>query len=262
MRVMEPKQIYITKRAPAYSEAQWGARWRRHGSFVRSLPLWAQIRHYEQCRVLSDEAAAPAQFDGLSGAYDGVGMVWFRNRDAVGAALGDPTVQSVFEDEKDVFNDPIADTSLFCREVVFRDTGATTVKLVGFLRRRRGLSREQFSEAWEHTHGRLFLSVPEIDAHVTKYVQNHVLDEFTGPLGDDFDGVVEIGFADLGDVSEIFGQAYLDRVRPDEQRFVDLDTMIVLLTDEALLYEDALDPYSAGAATSGRLAVVAADSST
>ncbi len=244
---MVPKQIYITKRAPAYTTEQWGQRWRRHGSFVRSLPLWAQIRHYEQCRVLSPQAAAPALFEGLSqDVYDGVGMVWFRSPEAVRMALGDPTVDSVFEDEKDVFNDPIADTSLFTREVVFRDTGATTVKLVAFLRRRPGLTRAEFSESWEHTHGPLFLQVPDIDAHVTKYVQNHVVEEFTGVFGNDFDGVVEIGFARIEDIPNTFRQQYLDTVRPDELRFVDVDNMIVLLTDEALLYEDALTPFQEG----------------
>jgi EthD domain len=252
---MEPKQIYITKRAPEYTREQWGARWRRHGSFVRSLPLWAQIRHYEQCRVMGPTFAEAAQFEGLSHAYDGVGMVWFRSPDAVGAALADPTVESVFDDEKDVFNDPIADTSLFTREVVFRDTGATTVKLVGFLRRRRGLTREEFSEIWEHQHGQLFLSVPEIDAHVTKYVQNHVTDDFTGLLGDDFDGVVEIGFSELQDIPKIFGGEYLERIRPDEERFVDLDAMIVVLTDEVLLYEDALEPFPGPASAGGQFAV-------
>jgi hypothetical protein len=252
---MEPKQIYITKRAPEYTQEQWGARWRRHGSFVRSLPLWAQIRRYEQCRVVGAQAAEAAQFEGLSHAYDGVGMVWFRSPDAVRAALEDPTVGSVFDDEKDVFNDPIADTSLFTREVVLRDTGATTIKLVTFLRRRRGLTREEFSEIWEQQHGELFLSVPEIDAHVTKYVQNHVTDDFTGVLGDDFDGVVEIGFSDVQHISKVFGGEYLERIRPDELRFVDLDSMIVVLTDEVLLYEDALEPFPGPASAGGQFAV-------
>jgi hypothetical protein len=258
---MEPKQIYITRRKPSYTAEQWGPRWRQHGRFVRSLALWSQIRHYEQCRALSPDAAAPANFEGLAqGLYDGVGMVWFRSFAAVGAALSDPSVHSVFEDEKDVFDDPIADTSLFTREVVFRDTGATRVKFVAFLRRKHGLSREQFLEHWEHTHGPLFLGVAEIDAHVTKYVQNHVLDDLTGVMGNRYDGVVEIGFARIEDAPKIFRQGYLDAVRPDEQRFVDLQDMIVLLTDEVLLYEDALAPLAdvtaadenVGAATGGR----------
>ena len=241
---MEPKQIYITRREPSYSVETWGARWREHGRFVRGLPLWAQIRHYEQCRVL--RGTEVPSVGAASQDYDGVGMVWFRNPEAVLAALSDPTVGEVFEDEKDVFADPIADTSLFTRELVVRDTGATTVKIVAFLRRRDGLTREEFSHHWEHVHAPVFLGVPEIDEHVTKYVQNHVTERFTGVMGEHYDGVVEIGFARSADIGRIFGQHYLATVRPDEQRFVDLDRMIVVVTDEVLLYEDALgDPRAA-----------------
>jgi EthD domain-containing protein len=114
------------------------------------------------------------------------------------------------------------------------------VKIVAFLRRKEGLTREQFFTHWEHVHAPIFLGVPDIDAHVTKYVQNHVIEEFTGVMGDRFDGVVEIGLARIEDVPLVFRQSYLDIVRPDEERFVDLASMIVVVTDEVLLYEDAL----------------------
>ncbi|HEY6761194.1 MAG TPA: EthD family reductase, partial [Baekduia sp.] len=243
---MEPKQIYLTRRQRALDAAAWTPRWRQHGRFVRSLPLWDQIRHYEQCGVLPAEQAGAAAMFGLAEGYDGVGMVWFRSLSAVREALADPTVGSVFEDEKDVFDDPIADTSVFTREVVFRDTGATTIKLVGFLRRKPGLTREQFSEHWEQRHGPLFLSVPSMDEHVTKYVQNHVIEEYTGVMGETCDGVVEIGFRDAAAIEAAFGERYLEVVRPDEERFVDLTTMTVVATDETLLYEDALRPVSDG----------------
>ena len=240
---MEPKQIYITRRKPSYSAEAWGPRWRQHGRFVRGLPLWAQIRRYEQCRVLSPEAAAAAGMPGLAQtSYDGVGMVWFRSPEAVAAALADPTVEGVFEDEKDVFADPIADTSLFTREIVLRDTGATNVKLVGFLRRKAGCSRDEFSAHWEHVHGPLFLGIEEVSAHVTKYVQNHVIEDFTGVMGDRYDGVVEIGLTRIEDAHRVFAQNHRDVVRSDEERFVDLEDMIVVVTDEVLLYEDGLGP--------------------
>jgi EthD domain len=241
---MEPKQIYITRRKPPYTTEAWGPRWRQHGRFVRGLPLWAQIRRYEQCRVLSPGAVeATAGMPSLAQAeYDGVGMVWFRSPEAVAAALADPTVESVFDDEKDVFADPIADTSLFTREIVLRDTGATNVKLVGFLRRKPGHSRDEFAAHWEHVHGPLFLGSEEVGAHVTKYVQNHVLEDFTGVMGDRYDGVVEIGLARIEDAPKLFAQNHLDVVRPDLEHFVDLEDMIVVVTDEVLLYEDALGP--------------------
>jgi uncharacterized protein (TIGR02118 family) len=237
---MEPKQIYLTRRQHSLSAEAWLPRWRQHGKFVRNLPLWDQIRHYDQCTVLPSEDAGAAAMFGLAEGYDGVAMVWFRSLEAVEAALSDPSVGSVFEDEKEVFDDPIADTSLFTREIVFRDTGATQIKLVGFLRRKPGLTRAEFQEHWEHRHGPLFLGVPSMDEHVTKYVQNHVIEPYTGVMGDTYDGVVEIGFADAAAIEHAFGERYLEVVRPDEERFVDLSNMIVVATDERLMYEDAL----------------------
>jgi uncharacterized protein (TIGR02118 family) len=128
------------------------------------------------------------------------------------------------------------------REIVLRDTGATSVKLVGFLRRKPGHSRDEFAAHWEHVHGPLFLGSEEVGAYVTKYVQNHVLEDFTGVMGDRYDGVAEIGLARIEDVPKLFARNHLDVVRPDLERFVDLEDMIVVVTDEVLLYEDGLGP--------------------
>jgi hypothetical protein len=236
---MEAKQIYIARRADALSEAQWLPRWRQHGHFVRTLSLWENFRHYEQCRVLSgDEAGAAAP--SVSAGYDGVGMVWFRSLAAVEAALSDPSVHSIFDDEKETFAAPIADTSLFTREVVLKDTGATRYKWVAFLPRKAGLSREAFQDHWEHRHGPLFLEQPDVQQHVTKYVQNHVIDEYTGVFGDRFDGVVEIGVHSIEGIVAPMTAAARAVLQPDEESFVDLANMLVVVTDEKVLYEDPL----------------------
>jgi uncharacterized protein (TIGR02118 family) len=236
---MEAKQIYIARRADALSEDQWIPRWRQHGHFVRNLPLWDNFRHYEQCRVLHGDEAGPAA-PSVADGYDGVGMVWFRSLEAVETALSDPSVHSIFDDEKETFAAPIADTSVFTREVVLKDTGATRFKWVAFLPRKQGLSREEFQEYWEHRHGPLFLGLPEIEAHVTKYVQNHVIEEYTGAFGDRYDGVVEIGVSSVEGLVAPMTPAAREVLQPDEEQFVDLANMLVVVTDEKVLYEDAL----------------------
>jgi uncharacterized protein (TIGR02118 family) len=238
--LMEPKQIYIARRAAGLTEETYPARWRQHGSFVRTLPLWKYIRHYEQCRALRAAELGGAPIPGVAEEIDMVGMVWFRSPEAVDGALADPSVGQVYDDERETFAEPIADTSLFTREVVGRDEGATKIKIVAFVQRRAGTTREEFSQYWEHRHGPLFLGATEVTGDVTKYVQNHVLPSNTGPM-DEFDGVVEIGFRTIGDLQAAFNHpAYLDVIRPDEQRFLNLERMIVVITDETLLYEDAL----------------------
>ncbi len=235
-----PKQIYIASRPDGASDESFAARWRRHGSFVRSLPLWAQIRHYEQCLVRHDWSDVGDTIPDREARFDMVGMVWFRSVDAVTAALADPTVEQVYADERETFREPIADTSLMSRELVMRDLGGTRAKVVAFVKRRPGMTRAEFSDYWENDHGPLFLATEEVSGEVVKYVQNHTLESNTGPL-DEFDGVVEIGFREPAQIAAAFGHpAYLEKVRPDEERFLDLERMIVVNTDEKLLYEDAL----------------------
>jgi hypothetical protein len=67
-----------------------------------------------------------------------------------------------------------------------------------------------------------------------------VLPSNSGPM-DEFDGVAEIGFRAVEDIPHAFGHpAYLEVIRPDEERFLNHARMIVVSTDETLLYEDAL----------------------
>lgn len=235
-----PKQIYIATRPDGVSDEGFVARWRQHGSFVRSLPLWRHIRHYEQCVVQPDADAVADKVPDPSTRHDMVGMVWFRSAAAVAEALADPTVEQVYADERETFLEPIAETSLMAREVVQRDLGGTRVKVVAFVKRKPGISRAEFSDHWENVHGPLFLSTEGVSGAVVKYVQNHTLESNTGPF-DEFDGVVEIGFRHPHEIGEAFGHpSYLETIRPDEERFLDLDRMIVVNTDEQLLYEDAL----------------------
>jgi hypothetical protein len=57
----------------------------------------------------------------------------------------------------------------------------------------------------------------------------------------EWDGVVEIGFDRAEDVMAALGsEGYLRDVRPDEEQFLDMDKMIIVVTDESLLYEDVL----------------------
>jgi len=47
------------------------------------------------------------------------------------------------------------------------------VKLVGCLRRKAGMSAEEFHRYWKNVHGPLVRSVPEFFRYVRKYVQGH-----------------------------------------------------------------------------------------
>ena len=192
------------------------------------------ISDFDSARFIEVNAAACAMFG-----YDELEFQQMTGRVLAGPN-GGATVEQVYADERETFREPIAETSLMTREVAQRDLGGTRAKVVAFVKRKPDMTRAEFSDYWENTHGPLFLATEEVSGAVVKYVQNHTLESNTGPLNE-FDGVVEIGFRRPEEIGAAFGHpAYLERIRPDEERFLDLERMIVVNTDEKLLYEDAL----------------------
>ena len=53
------------------------------------------------------------------------------------------------------------------------------VKLVAFLKRREGMTRDEFYEHWEGTHGPLIRSTPELARHIVRYEQHRRVPEPT-----------------------------------------------------------------------------------
>lgn len=117
------------------------------------------------------------------------------------------------------------------------------ITMIVCVRRKQGLSREVFSHYWHKRHGPLVLSTPEFMQHVRKYVQYHLADGDAAPgslFGDisDYDGVGEIWF----DTREAMNAAlneprYLEVMRPDEEKFIDLAGCLSLVTEERVMYD-------------------------
>lgn len=110
------------------------------------------------------------------------------------------------------------------------------IKLIACLRRRPGLSPEEFRRHWLQVHGPLIRSLPEMTRHIVRYVQMHPASaslDADATAGEPFDGVAEMVFADEAAMARAFAEpAYLSRVRPDEESFLDLARCHVLLVHE------------------------------
>lgn len=106
------------------------------------------------------------------------------------------------------------------------------IKLMFCLRRREGMSREEFQAYWHDEHGALGLRLQE-DLGFSRYVQSHTL---TAPLNDAlqasrgapaaYDGVVELYFPSVEAVEATFetrsGRAAARQLLRDEHSFVDI----------------------------------------
>jgi uncharacterized protein (TIGR02118 family) len=115
------------------------------------------------------------------------------------------------------------------------------VKLVGCLRRKPGMGAEEFHRYWRDVHGPLVKSVPEFFRYVRKYVQGHSVPEqvpgFPPPTSPPFDGIAELWFDNVADIGNAFAEPrYLEIIRPDELKFLDLPNCSMFVVEEVLLH--------------------------
>jgi uncharacterized protein (TIGR02118 family) len=124
------------------------------------------------------------------------------------------------------------------------------IKLVFTLRRREGMSREEFQRYWREQHAPLVKRHAEA-LHIRRYVQVHARDTdlddaIAGPRGSGpryYDGAAELWWDSLDDLLAAFtseaGQAAGRELLEDEQRFIDLPSSPLWLGEENVVIGSA-----------------------
>ena len=122
------------------------------------------------------------------------------------------------------------------------------IKLVFTLRRREGMSREEFQRYWREEHAALVKQYADV-LHIRRYVQTHArgtdLDEaLSGARGSEprfYDGVAELWWDSLEDLvaanTSDEGQAAGIALLEDEQRFIDLARSPIWLGEENVVID-------------------------
>lgn len=117
------------------------------------------------------------------------------------------------------------------------------ITMIVCVRRKKGISREEFSRYWHDKHAPLVLSTPEFMQYVRKYVQYHFApgQAAAGSLfGDisDYDGVGEIWFDSREAMNAALNEPrYLEIMRPDEHKFIDLEGCLSFVAEERVIYD-------------------------
>ena len=108
------------------------------------------------------------------------------------------------------------------------------IKFTILLRRTPALTVEQFTKYHREQHAPLFCSLPEVKQHVRRYVQGHNTGvEIPGIPPMTFDGTTELWFDDMAGLAGVFqSKEYMEQIRPDEAKFLDLHRCEFLLTTE------------------------------
>lgn len=109
--------------------------------------------------------------------------------------------------------------------------------LIVCIKRKPGMTVEEFSQYWRGHHGPLIRSVPDFTRHLVSYTQYHLADQDSPVakmfgVSSDYDGVAVLTFKSAEALEQAFQEpAYLEHIRPDEFHFVDLENCIPFLTE-------------------------------
>ena len=110
------------------------------------------------------------------------------------------------------------------------------VKVSVMLKRKPGMSPAEFHRYWKDVHGPLVLGVPELMRHFRKYVQCHsIAGTFSDTPGavSQYDGIAEVWADSIDEVKRALAEPrYLEVIRPDEYKFLDLANCVFMVTEE------------------------------
>lgn len=107
------------------------------------------------------------------------------------------------------------------------------VKLFALIRRRPGMGVGEFREHWREVHGPLIRDTPSLARHVLRYEQHprHRDDATSGTDG--IDGVAVQWFDSIDDFWAFVSEpAYRELIAPDERRFLDVEAIQFVITEE------------------------------
>jgi uncharacterized protein (TIGR02118 family) len=101
------------------------------------------------------------------------------------------------------------------------------VKAIYLIRRKPGMSVEDFHRYWREVHGPIAARIPGL----RRYVQCHAIDAGMG-AAPDYDGVAEVWFDDTEAVRRAVASPEYAVAREDERRFIDLERTTLIFTEE------------------------------
>jgi hypothetical protein len=108
------------------------------------------------------------------------------------------------------------------------------IKFTILLRRHKDITHEDFVWYHKNIHAAQFASLPEVKENVRRYIQCHAMEvSIPGLPPPQYDGSTELWFDDVESIGKVFNaKPYLELIRPDEEKFLDLSGCDFLLSIE------------------------------
>lgn len=93
------------------------------------------------------------------------------------------------------------------------------IKIISLLRRKEGMTHEEFVHHWENVHGPMLKHIPE----VRRYVQSHIVTERHTPVGaidGEIDGIVELWYDDVETLDRVWASSAVTEIAEDTRHFI------------------------------------------
>ena len=114
------------------------------------------------------------------------------------------------------------------------------IKVSVLIKRKPGMSSEDFHRHWKETHAALACGATDFMSHIRKYVQCHQVPgaELPGKThgGLQYDGIVELWADSMEEINRAFDSpGYKNSIQPDERNFCDDKESICMVTQEVVV---------------------------
>jgi uncharacterized protein (TIGR02118 family) len=106
------------------------------------------------------------------------------------------------------------------------------IKTIITIKRREGMSHEEFVHYQREIHRPLLMSIPESRRYIRRFVVSYPIPapKYSGP---DYDSVVEAWFDSMEDMNALyFSENFLSKVDPDHVNFMDLSSYGRIVAEE------------------------------
>ena len=177
--------ITLLRRKPGLTTREFQTYWKTtHAAVIETLP---HIDRYTQSHPLDDQP------DDAEPAWDGVAELWAKDSQSFRDIGSSDAYRVVLQDEEN-FLDRNATALVLTDALPRRDGTRGDVRFIRFMKRRPGLSPEEFQAYWRDTYGPLVDALPGLG----RYVQYHArLGGYKGGREPAVDGVDATWFADV-----------------------------------------------------------------
>jgi EthD domain len=219
------KRFVFVKRKAGLTSAEFHDHWReRYAPQLAERPeLRRHLTRLElHHRLDGDDTRARSDLGVADAGYDGVAVLWAPSLSELDGLIAEPAFQELQATEGPRFRAPqIAQVITRTPDIIVGPPGGAPeagMSMLCILRRKAGMSLDEYHDHWLNRHGPLFQDIAELRDPLLGYEQNHGLDL----PGAEYDGLTQQWFHSLEAWIELLGvPSVREVVDPDVASFLD-----------------------------------------